>query len=336
MGGGRTLARGLGVFSLGLGIYQLVAPRAFTQLIGIHPERDAKTATRAVGARELGAAAGLLASPKRVGFMWLRVAGDVMDLALLRRAMSSRATRPDRAGAAFASAVGITAVDLVGTFLVTREAQRNGRGNGNGNGALGIGAPAATKVGALPGGGSRRVVRTITVERPRGDVYGHWRDFTNLPGFMHHLEEVRVLDGDGRRSHWRARAPLGMAVEWEAEMTEDIPEERIAWRSIEGSQVANAGVVSFSRGSDGRGTVVRVELEYDPPGGPLGVAIARLTGEEPDTQTAADLRRFKQLMETGEVVVTDATIGGRRLRQRPARPAEPAELAAEMPAAVQA
>jgi uncharacterized membrane protein len=327
MAGGTTLARGLGLFSMGLGLYQLLAPREFDELIGVRPRSESETTTRAIGARELGAAAGLLASPLPVAFMWMRVAGDLMDLALLGRALGARENRQDRVGRAIASVAGITALDVVGSVIVTREAQRNGRANGHGTSMAATGSTTLGVPTTEATGGVRRVAKSITVDRPRGDVYGYWRDFTNLPRFMHHLETVEVLDGDGGRSRWRARAPLGRTVEWEAEITEDVRDERISWRSVEGSQVHNRGTVEFRDAPTG-GTVVRVELEYDPPGGPLGVAIAKLSGEEPETQTSADLRRFKQVMETGEVLVSDATIGERRLRQRPARPPEPTEATA--------
>lgn len=335
MDGGQTLARGLGLFSLGLGLYQVVAPREFAQQIGVRPGPDRDNIARALGARELGAAAGLLTTDRPVGWMWMRVAGDVMDLALLKRAMAERDTRPERTGTAVASVLGITALDLAGSILLTRQAQQqNGHGNGNGSSGSSPFARRSGPAGAIGTfvdtvkGGSRLVVKSITIERPRAEVYAYWRDFTKLPTFMQHLESVEVLDGDGRRSHWRARAPLGMTVQWDAEMTEDVPNSRIAWQSVEGSGIQNRGVVDFRDAPAGGGAIVRVELEYDPPAGPLGVAIAKLSGEEPDTQASGDLRRFKQVLETGEVVVSDATLGGRRLRQRPAQPAEPEQVPA--------
>jgi uncharacterized membrane protein len=223
-----------------------------------------------------------------------------------------------------ASVVGITALDVLASVLVTRHGERNGHGST----AAATGSTTLAVATTGTSGGSRRVVKSITVDRPRAELYAYWRDFTNLPRFMHHLESVEVLDGAGRRSRWRAKAPLGTTVEWEAEITDELHDEHVSWRSQESSKVQNSGTVSFRDATVGGGTIVRVELEYDPPGGPLGVAIAKLTGEEPETQTSADLRRFKQVMELGEVVVSDGTIGGRRLRQRPAQPAEQPEAAA--------
>jgi uncharacterized membrane protein len=341
MAQGQMLARGLGLFSLGLGLYQLLAPREFSETIGVRPKPERETTARAVGARELLAAAGLLTNSAPAPWMWMRVAGDVMDLALLGRVMNARDTRNDRVGLALASVVGITALDLLGSVLVTREAQNSTNGsNGSSPRSPGEGWPAVDGTWEPLAAHTRQrnandpIVQSVTIRRPRSEVYAFWRDFERLPQFMHHLESVQVQDGDGRRSHWVAKAPLGMKVEWDAELVDDQADRRIAWQSVEGSQIRNAGAVEFEDAPDGRGTVVRVELTYDPPGGPLGAAIAKLTGEEPATQTSHDLRRFKQVMETGEVVVSDATVGGRRLRQRPAQPLEAAEAAKAVPATV--
>ncbi len=159
------------------------------------------------------------------------------------------------------------------------------------------------------------VTRGITVNRPIEEVYGFWHDFENLPRFMRHLESVRTM-GDGR-SHWKTKGPAGTSVEWDAVTTEDLPNESIAWRSIEGSGVSNRGMVRFRRAPGGRGTEVRVELTYDPPGGKVGSLVAKLFGEEPGQQVRDDLYAFKQVMETGEVLVSDATF---RPGMHPARP----------------
>ncbi len=162
----------------------------------------------------------------------------------------------------------------------------------------------------------------VTIRRPVEVVYGFWRDFSNLPSFMNHLESVEP-SGDGR-SHWTANAPAGRTVEWDAEVVEDRPNERIAWRSLEGSDVTNQGVVTFNPVPRGRGTEIRVELTYDPPGGALGAVVAKLFGEEPQQQIRDDLRRLKQVLETGQVVLSEGSPEGTRflrlLRQRPAQP----------------
>lgn len=170
----------------------------------------------------------------------------------------------------------------------------------------------------------------ITVNAPPQEVYARWRDFERLPEFMYHLESVQVTGGS--RSHWAAKAPGGTNVEWDAEITEDEPARRISWRSLEGADVQNSGTVRFQPAPKGQGTEVHVELEYTPPGGALGAVVARLFGEEPNQQAADDLRRFKQLVETGEIARSDGSPMGSRaqnqLRQRDGNPPEGADLEA--------
>ena len=168
---------------------------------------------------------------------------------------------------------------------------------------------------ALAGHRGIHVREAIRLEVPLEFAYGFWRRLENLPRFMEHLQAVRVIDD--RRSHWRARAPAGTTVEWDAEIIEDRPNELIVWRSLDGADVPNTGSVRFTPAPGGRGTEVRVELRYDPPGGALGALVAKLFGEEPGQQVGGDLRRLKQVMETGEVVHSDASI---HRGMHPARP----------------
>jgi uncharacterized membrane protein len=174
-------------------------------------------------------------------------------------------------------------------------------------------------------GAEKGIIRTkksITVNKPVPEVYGFWHNFENFPQFMRHLESVTVT-GAGR-SHWVAKAPAGQKVEWDAETLEDRPNELISWRSVEGSDVFNAGTVRFMPAPGGRGTEVRVELAYHPPLGKLGAEVAKLFREEPGQQVADDLRHFKQVMETGEIVISDAT---KHRGPHPAQPDnEPVEL----------
>lgn len=147
-----------------------------------------------------------------------------------------------------------------------------------------------------------KVERSVTIARSRQELYAFWRDFTNLPQFMEHLESVRV--DSPTRSHWKARAPAGSTVEWEAEIVNDVPDEIIAWKSVGDPDVANAGAVNFSDAPGDRGTIVKVTLDYEPPAGRLGALVARLFGEDPDRQVREDLRKFKQLMETGAITTS--------------------------------
>jgi uncharacterized membrane protein len=163
---------------------------------------------------------------------------------------------------------------------------------------------------ARSAGDPLHVEKSLTVERPAEELYSFWRDFTKLPRFMKHLESVTV-SGD-RRSHWVAHGPAGTNVEWDAEITEDRPNELIAWRSLPGADVANAGTVRFEPATGGRGTVVRVAIDYTPPAGALGAAVAKLFGEEPRQQVEGDLRRFKSIMEAGEIPTTTGQPEGKR------------------------
>lgn len=151
-----------------------------------------------------------------------------------------------------------------------------------------------------------KVERNVTIEAPREALYAFWRDFTNLPRFMEHL--VSVTAGANGRTHWKAMAPMGQTVEWDAEIVNDVPNAIIAWKSVGHPDVANAGAVNFSDAPGGRGTVVRVSLDYEPPGGKVGALVARLFGEDPERQVREDLRKFKQLMETGAVTTSARTI----------------------------
>jgi uncharacterized membrane protein len=163
---------------------------------------------------------------------------------------------------------------------------------------------------------------STTVNKDPQEVYAFWRDLENLPTFMLHLQSVtKTSDG---RWHWVANAPVKSSVAWEAEMTGDEPGRRISWRSLPGADIDNSGTVHFAPAPDGKGTEVRVVLHYGVPGGRLGRAVAMLLGEEPGQQVRDDLRRFKQVLETGDIVRSDALPHGtdarHQLLQRDAKP----------------
>ncbi|MEV4754902.1 SRPBCC family protein [Micromonospora sp. NPDC049559] len=291
------LPRALGALSLGLGAALLARPGMARELAGAERSVVAPLVIRGVAARELLHAAGLLASRQPAGWVWSRVAGDAMDLALMgRAALNLRGDRRHRALMTTGALAGIALVDLAvavytGRVMIARRRAISLRGS-------------------------------ITINKPSQEVYRFWRDFGNLPRFMYHLESVSS-DGDGR-SHWRARGPAGIGVEWDAEITEEQPNRMIAWRSTDGTKVPNSGRVRFLPTPDGRATEVRVELDYAPPAGRVGKLAAKLFGENPEQQVKDDLRRFKQVIETGEVVRSEGSPDGLSLRQqlmqRPARP----------------
>ena len=149
--------------------------------------------------------------------------------------------------------------------------------------------------------------RTVTINRPRDEVYTFWRDFSNLAAVMENVERIDVLDR--RRSHWVVKAPAGKRVEWDAVVTEDDPGRLIAWQSVEGADIRSSGRVEFLDSAPGRGTMVRATFSYDPPAGILGEWIAKLFQREPNVQARRDLRRLKQFLETGEVTSSASPSG---------------------------
>lgn len=152
------------------------------------------------------------------------------------------------------------------------------------------------------------VQKSVTINKSPAELYQFWRNFENLPQFMNHLETV-ITTGE-KTSHWEAKAPLGTLVEWDAEITSDVENEKIGWKSAEIAQVPNSGVVEF-RETKNRGTEVRVTMTYQPPAGKLGALVAKLFGEEPGQQIEDDLRRFKRLMEAGEIITVEGQPSGR-------------------------
>jgi uncharacterized membrane protein len=141
--------------------------------------------------------------------------------------------------------------------------------------------------------------KTVTINRPRQELYAFWRDFKNLAQFMENIERVDV--GDSNTSHWVVKAPAGHEVEWDSVLTEDQPGEIIAWASAPGADIKHTGRIEFRDAPPGRGTEVTATIEYEPPAGEIGKAFAKLFQKEPKIQARRDLRRFKQLMETGEI-----------------------------------
>src|SRR5947209_8493168 len=177
-----------------------------------------------------------------------------------------------------------------------------------------------------------RVVKlsaTTTVGKPPQEVYDFWRRLERLPEFMAHVDEVNVQNDS--RSHWRVTAPFGKTVEWDAQIVDDVPGQLLSWKSDEGADISNAGAVTFIPAPKDQGTEVHVTISYDVPGGKIGEALARWAGEDPHQQLDDDLRRFKQVMETGEVVRSEGAPWGKRARkefpQHAAQPLSDQELA---------
>ena len=295
----KRLAKGLGWFSIGLGLAELLAPRAIANISGVSNKHTGLI--RLYGLREIGAGITIFAQKHPTEGVWSRVVGDALDLTSLGVAATNPEAKLGRVAFATANVLAVTALDVMCAMQLSSSANRGIHAKG-----------------------------TCIVNLPPEEVYNFWRDFQNLPRFMRHVDSVTEM-GEGR-SHWKVKGPAGMEVEWDATIIADVPGEVITWRSLEGSDVDHAGAVRFERATGGRGTIVKVNIEYNPVGGVIGATVAKLFGEEPEQQLDDDLRRFKQVLEVGEVVVSDATLlGTGYMQQRPGQPASAKELeSAEM------
>lgn len=301
-GNAEKLARGLGWFSIGLGLAEALAPRAVAKIAGVDDE-DTRL-IRLYGLREIASGISIFMQGEHpTEAVWSRVAGDALDIASLVKAFTSKKSSKGRLAFATANVLAVTALDVLCAYQLSKD-----------------------------GTGGTEVKKSIIINSSPEELYEFWHNFENLPTFMKHLEAVRVT-GEGR-SHWVAKAPAGGTVEWDAEVTDDRPNELIAWRSLEGADVDNVGSVRFERAPGGRGTIVKVEVEYSPPGGVLGSTVAKLFGEEPEQQISDDLRCLKQVIEVGEVIVSDGTVWDNGLlTQRPAQPVSSEDMSKSQSAA---
>ena len=285
------LAQGLGWFSVGLGLAEAVVPGGVARLAGMPSRR--RGLLRAYGARELASGVGILSQRRPTMWLWSRVAGDVLDLATLASAMTSRRSRRGRIVMATAAVAGVTALDVMA-------ARRLSRANGR--------ATTDTPDGV-------RFRTSITIMRGRDEVYRFWRNFSNLARVMRHIESVQV-HGE-RRSHWIAVSPGGTRLEWDSEVVDDRPGELISWRSVPGGDVDTEGSVRFVSAPGGRGTEVHVDIRYRTSFGLIGSIVGRWFGGAASTFAAEDLRPLKQLMETGEVPTVDGSPSARRRDMAP-------------------
>lgn len=312
-GSTEQLARYLGWFSIGLGIAELLAPRQLADLIGVEHKPGV---FRLMGLREIGHGVAILSQEQPAAGVWSRVAGDLLDLALLGTQLDSNNPEREKTLAATMSVLGVTAVDL---YTAKSLSQKTNGTNGGSRNRPTIGDDSVRDI--VDSGSGIKVKSATTVGRPINEVYRFWRNFENLPRFMSHLESVQVIDD--KRSHWTALGPAGIRLEWDAETVEDRPDELISWRSLPGGQVDTAGFVRFRPAPKDRGTEIVVDMRYDPPGGVVGASIAKLFGESGQEVVTRDLQAFKNVMETGEVVHSDSSI---YTRPHPARPPSDNEL----------
>ena len=282
------LARALGWFSLGLGFAQIAAPSKMARLVGVEDDDETVAIIRVVGVREIASGLGILTQPKPTPWMWSRVGGDAMDLALLGRALSSPRADHNRVAAATAVVAGIAAVDTLCSTRLTAETN----------------APDQTEETAASA--EVHAKAAITVNAPIAEVYAFWEDFRNLPRFMRDFASVEV-SGD-RTSQWSLTAPAGITFNWDIEITDATPNQRIAWQTAEGTTLNASGQVLFRTAPGGRGTEVVFDATFNPPGGELGKKIAGFFADALGTKIGSDLRRFKQLVELGEIVHSDDSV----------------------------
>lgn len=236
---GTKLGKGLGWFSIALGVTELVAPRGLARFIGIEPDGKVPVVTRLFGLREIAAGALLLSKPTSPYGGWNRVFGDLIDLMTMGVAMKRGSTSVARNAFALANVAGVTALDV---YHGVRESRRK------------LGEP---------------VRRAITINRRPEEVYAMFKNFERLPEFMEWIESVEMIDED--LSHWVVKTPAGVTIEYNAETVEDIPGRKIAWRSMPDATVPNRGCVEFLEAPGGRGTEVFVEMQV---AAPLGKTIA--------------------------------------------------------------
>jgi uncharacterized membrane protein len=299
----RALAAGLGVVSSALGALDAGAPRTALRLLGVRAVPGGTGTVRLVGLRELACGAGLLSGRAPRGWLVARVVGDVVDLALLARTASTAGVDDKvRYRGALGLLAGVTVVDGVAAWAVgTGRGRRTARADRR----------------------SEHVTGSVTVLGTPDEVYRAWRDLEQLPRLMAHVRSVETV---GARSAWTATGPLGVPIRWEAEIVDDRPGELVAWRPRGDGGARTNGSVRFRRAPGDRGTEVHVEMNVDVPGGRLGRRLAHGTGL-PRRFVHDELRRFKQVMETGHVVRSegspDGVSIGRLVAQMPAQPAEP-------------
>lgn len=295
-GAAQRSAAAAGWLSVGIGVAGLVAPRQIARTLGAHDHSGAHWLVRALALHELVSGTGILLDPRRSRWHWWMLAGDAVGLTLLGAGLTSGKVTKARGLAATAAMAVMMSVEGMTALKLRRQ----------------------------PSDGHTRgfyVTSSLTINLPPERVYSYWRDLSNLPRFMTHLASVEM---HGVYTHFRAQLPAGVTLEWDTELTDDRPNERIQWRSLPGADLENHGMVRFLPAPGGRGTEVHVMLSYLPPAGALGVAFAKLFGKLPAQQLHADLRRLKQLLETGDRVHSDASI------HRGPHPAQPSARSQEV------
>jgi uncharacterized membrane protein len=273
-------ARFLGWFSIGLGVTEFVFPRTLARIIGT-PSRP--MTTRLMGLREIGVGVGILASPRPAGWIKARVAGDMLDLALLKSSFGSRKANPARLGLTTAAVSAVAVADIL----------------------------YAQKYDSAESVPNRiRIEASMAVNRSPEECYSFWRRIENFPQFMEHLCAVQIT-GE-KTSHWKLKLNAMKTLEWDSEITRDEAGNVIEWRSLGGGDLQNFGSVQFQPRLSGPGTTVRLAMEYAPPAAGTGAMGGQILKMISEYGVREDLRRFKSVIETGEVPTTNGQpVGGK-------------------------
>jgi len=299
------IANFLGWFSIGLGLAEIVAPRALAKFIGVPNGSRTSSVLRFYGVREIAAGIGILSQDNPAPWLWARVGGDLLDLSTLGTAITSPDTERGRASVAAVAVAGITALDVYCAQKLSSASQANGA------------SPNPSAVSSA-----------IIIEKSPEEIYAFWRNFQNLSLVSPQLESVQITGPT--TSHWKVRSPIGSSLlEWDAKITEENPNTYIAWQSVS-TAAPHSGSASFARATGGRGTKVTVRMDF---GGGHGTKLGKLFGMVPREQANIMLHNLKQLFETGEVMQSDASI---HTGMHPARPPEqykPLEVTADPAAA---
>ena len=288
------IANGLGWFSIGLGVAEMLAPRQMAKLIGVPDGGRTNTVLRLYGMREIAAGLGILLQDDPAPWLWSRVGGDVLDLSSLGKAIASDDTERGKAAFAAAAVAGITALDVYCAKRFGAESQDSESSS------------SATSI-----------TSTVIIDKSPEEIYSFWRDFENFPRVSRQVESVEITGPSS--SHWKVRSPIGnVAFEWDSEITEDRRNELISWRATHIS-VPHSGTVTLSRATGDRGTKVLLRMDFGGLGGKLGKLFSTVARE----QANVTLHNLKQLLETGEVVQSDASIHAGKHSARPPENYEP-------------
>ena len=282
------IARGLGWFSVGLGLTELVSGKTLDRYLGTGGHQGT---LRLFGLRELAAGAIILAQKEpSAGSVWSRVGGDVMDLIFLGKALEEQRsrTKQERLGVATATVVVITALDVYCAWKLSQSSKPKGEAMEE---------------------DPTSVETSITLNGSPAELYQLWRDPQTLPQVMGHFATVTATADD--RAHWSVNGPVKTSLQWDSQIVQEEPGSFVRWYSTQGAKIPNGGSIRFHPAPVGRGTVATLSIDFHPPGGSFGQAAAKVLGIVPKVLADKALRRFKSLAESGEIPTLKDNVSAR-------------------------